>query len=189
MQEEISRSPRVPRGCEPQCHWASCATTGFTVGGLTGFLGVGGGFLIVPALLIFGRLPLKLAIGTSLVVITVNCIGGLAGHVPQAPLDWQITAMFLALALAEMFAGTTAPARKSLNWFGYLRPESEDLAEGITASCLSISPTIDSFIEAPGVVGCVGQAAAHAPPRHALPPRPPVNQVTDRIIAKTAASA
>lgn len=96
---------------EPQCRWASCSTTGFVVGGLTGFLGVGGGFLIVPALLIFGRLSLKVAIGTSLVVITANSAAGLVGHLRQTPLDWQITAMFLALALVGMFAGQTLAAR------------------------------------------------------------------------------
>ncbi len=90
---------------------AKLCNDGFLVGGLTGFLGVGGGFLIVPALLMFGRLPLKLAIGTSLVVITVNCIGGLAGHLRQTPFDWQTTAMFLGLALLGMFAGRNLSAR------------------------------------------------------------------------------
>ncbi len=108
---------------KPKCHWPSCATTGFVVGGLTGFLGVGGGFLIVPALLMFGRLPLKLAIGTSLVVITVNCIGGLAGHLRQTPFDWQTTAMFLALALVGMFAGRKFAARieaeRLRRWFAW----------------------------------------------------------------------
>jgi len=108
---------------EPQCRWASCSTTGVVVGGLTGFLGVGGGFLIVPALLIFGRLPLKLEIGTSLVVITVNCVGGLVGHLRQTSFLWPTTAMFLALALAGMFAGRHFAARleaeRLRRWFAW----------------------------------------------------------------------
>ena len=115
--------PEVPVVGEPQCHWASCATTGFAVGGLTGFLGVGGGFLIVPALLMFGRLPLKLAIGTSLVVITVNCLGGLVGHLRQTSFDWHTTALFLALALVGMFAGRKFAARieaeRLRHWFAW----------------------------------------------------------------------
>lgn len=53
---------------------------GVGVGFLTGFLGVGGGFLIVPALTLVGRLPVKQAIGTSLVVIAINCASGLFAH-------------------------------------------------------------------------------------------------------------
>ena len=71
----------------PQCHWPSCATRGFAVCGLTGVLGVGGGFLIVPALLFFGHLPLNVAISTSLVVIMVNCLAGLLGHLRETAFD------------------------------------------------------------------------------------------------------
>jgi uncharacterized membrane protein YfcA len=49
---------------------------GLAVGGLTGFVGVGGGFLIVPALVIFGKLPMRLAMGTSLVIIVFNSATG-----------------------------------------------------------------------------------------------------------------
>ena len=88
-----------------QCKWQRCAGTGLVVGGLTGFLGVGGGFLIVPALMFFGRLPLKSAIITSLVVIAVNSFAGLAGHLHQAPFDWKIAGMFLGASLLGMFGG------------------------------------------------------------------------------------
>lgn len=94
-----------------ECHWPRCATTGLAVGGLTGFLGVGGGFLLVPALLIFGRLPLKLAISTSLVVITVNSAAGLLGHLRETPFDWGVAGMFLSVALAGMLAGRAFASR------------------------------------------------------------------------------
>ena len=106
------------------CRWHICAATGLAVGGLTGFLGVGGGFLIVPALVLFGHLPLKAAIATSLLVIAVNSFAGLAGHLPQAHFDWRISGMFLGLALAGMaagrhFAGRLAVEhlRHAFSWF------------------------------------------------------------------------
>lgn len=108
---------------KPQCHWQSCTASGFAVGGLTGFLGVGGGFLIVPALLFFGRLPLKLAIGTSLVVITVNCLAGLVGHLQATPFDWHIAGMFTGFALAGMLGGRTVAAHvhpeRLRRWFAW----------------------------------------------------------------------
>ena len=108
---------------KPQCHWISCAASGFAVGGLTGFLGVGGGFLIVPALLFFGRLPLNVAICTSLVVITVNCLAGLVGHLRDTPFDWRIAGMFTAMALVGMLAGRTLGARvhpeRLRRWFAW----------------------------------------------------------------------
>lgn len=93
------------------CRWQVCGGTGLVVGGLTGFLGVGGGFLIVPAMVIFGRLPLKQAIATSLVVIAVNSIAGLVGHLGQTPFDWGTAAMFLGAALAGLLAGRAFAGR------------------------------------------------------------------------------
>ncbi len=63
---------------------------GFGVGILTGFLGVGGGFLIVPALVFFGGLPMKEAVGTSLLVIALNCVAGLFGHLSYGLFDLKI---------------------------------------------------------------------------------------------------
>ncbi|MBL0921140.1 MAG: sulfite exporter TauE/SafE family protein, partial [Phycisphaerales bacterium] len=81
------------------------AAQGLGVGGLTGLLGVGGGFLIVPALTLLGRLPVKTAIGTSLAVIAMNCAAGfvkswrvlrdLGGSV-----DWVTVALFSAVGIA-----------------------------------------------------------------------------------------
>jgi uncharacterized protein len=57
---------------------------GFGVGAVTGFFGVGGGFLIVPALVGFGGLGMKATVGTSLFVIGINCAAGLLGHARKA---------------------------------------------------------------------------------------------------------
>lgn len=79
---------------------------GLGVGILTGFLGVGGGFLIVPALVFFGGLSMKKAIGTSLFVIFLNCIAGLIGHLNQDSFDWLITGEVMALAIGGAIVGT-----------------------------------------------------------------------------------
>ncbi len=109
---------------EIHCRWPVCGATGLAVGLLTGFLGVGGGFLIVPALVFFGRLPLKMAIGTSLVVITVNSAAGIVGHLRNTHFDWRLTLLFLVLAVGGMLAGrlifhrlNPANLRRWFAWF------------------------------------------------------------------------
>jgi uncharacterized protein len=75
---------------------------GIGVGVLTGFLGVGGGFLIVPALVFFGGLTMKKAIGTSLLVIALNCFAGFLGHLNQGifAANLQKSFAFLVFAVA-----------------------------------------------------------------------------------------
>lgn len=85
--------------------WKALAV-GFGVGVLTGFLGVGGGFLIVPALVMFGGLSIKDAIGTSLFVIFLNCVAGFAGHASQNHFNWNLTALVTLLAGGGAIAGT-----------------------------------------------------------------------------------
>jgi hypothetical protein len=81
---------------------------GYLVGFLTGFLGVGGGFLIVPALTLVARIPIKQAIGTSLLVISINCASGVYAH-GTSTLDWSLIAPFLVASLtASMFASRFA---------------------------------------------------------------------------------
>ncbi len=76
------------------------------VGLLTGLVGVGGGFLIVPALVLLGRVPIKLAIGTSLFVITMNCAAGIVGYLGHVTMPWGIVGMFTAVAIGGLVAGT-----------------------------------------------------------------------------------
>jgi uncharacterized membrane protein YfcA len=84
---------------------------GAVVGVLTGFLGVGGGFVIVPALVFLCRLDMKRAVGTSLVIIAVNSIAGLAGHLGRDDLDLGTTALFALFAAVGAFAGHALAAR------------------------------------------------------------------------------
>ena len=87
-------------------HRVQGVLAGLGVGVLTGFLGVGGGFLIVPALVFFGGLSMKKAIGTSLFVIFLNCAAGLVGHMSQNVFDWQLTGVVMALAVGGAVVGT-----------------------------------------------------------------------------------
>ena len=89
-----------------QCRPSRCLVAGIAVGVLTGFLGVGGGFLILPALVLFAGLDMKPAIGTSLAVIAVNCLGGLIGQLRYVNFDWPLTLAFLALSIVGMVSGT-----------------------------------------------------------------------------------
>lgn len=83
-----------------------CLSAGFVVGLLTGFLGIGGGFLIVPALVLFAGLDTRMAAGTSLAVIAFNAATGLAGQLRFQNVEWASLSGFVAFAIAGMFIGT-----------------------------------------------------------------------------------
>ena len=96
-----------------QCRTWPCLGIGATVGFLTGFLGVGGGFLIVPALVLFAGIETRIAIGTSLAVIAFNALAGLAGQIRHTSFDWPVALAFLGFALAGMVAGLRVAQRVS----------------------------------------------------------------------------
>ncbi|WP_219417274.1 sulfite exporter TauE/SafE family protein [Pseudonocardia nigra] len=89
------------------------AGCGVVTGFLTGFLGVGGGFLVVPALVIVLRLPMALAIGTSLMIITTNSVASLASRLGVAEVDWAVVAPFAATAIVGTLAGKLVSDRLS----------------------------------------------------------------------------
>lgn len=83
---------------------------GFLAGCLTGFMGVGGGFLIVPALVIFSHLSMSLAVGTSLVIIAMNCFTGFFEHrfvldALHLSVDWKIIGMISIAGILGSFIG------------------------------------------------------------------------------------
>ena len=75
------------------------------VGALTGLIGVGGGFLIVPTLVLFGGVPMKIAIGTSLLVIAANCAAGFAGYSGHVTIPWAAVGTFTGVAAIGIFGG------------------------------------------------------------------------------------
>ena len=86
---------------------------GFGVGIVTGFLGVGGGFLIVPALVLFGGLSMHMAVGTSLLVIALNSAAGFIGHWQHSTLPLNATLAFTAAAISGTFIGAWLSRRIS----------------------------------------------------------------------------
>lgn len=87
-------------------HLAAVAVAGLGVGVLTGLVGVGGGFLIVPALVLLLSVPMKEAVGTSLLVITLNAAAGFAGYLGTVELDWLFLAGFTGVAIGGILVGT-----------------------------------------------------------------------------------
>jgi uncharacterized membrane protein YfcA len=81
------------------------SASGAGVGLLTGILGVGGGFLVVPALVMLVGLPIQTAVGTSLIIITMNSIAGLLGHIGSSSMDWMVTLIFTVAGILGTFSG------------------------------------------------------------------------------------
>ncbi len=94
-------------------HMGHIAAHGVGVGVLTGLVGVGGGFLIVPALVLLSGIPMKIAIGTSLVIVAAKSYSGFAGYVAAVPVDWSTMASFTAVTVAGSFVGTRVAHRFS----------------------------------------------------------------------------
>jgi uncharacterized protein len=89
------------------------AGVGLGVGVLTGLVGIGGGFLFVPALVLLGRLNVKVAIGTSLFVIAASTVAGYLGYRGQVRVPWAVVATFTAVALVGLVTGTRLVPRLS----------------------------------------------------------------------------
>ncbi|MFG2101108.1 sulfite exporter TauE/SafE family protein [Micromonospora echinaurantiaca] len=97
---------------------------GVVVGLVTGLVGAGGGFLVVPALALLGGLPMPVAVGTSLVVIAMKSFAGLAGYLSSVSINWGLAAAVTLAAILGSFAGGRLagriPAdvlRKAFGWF------------------------------------------------------------------------
>ncbi len=97
---------------------------GAVVGTLTGLVGAGGGFLIIPALVVFSGLPMKQAIGTSLLIIAMKSLMGFLGDLSHYRLDWWLLGAMTALAVAGSLVGNRLSRRihssnlkKGFGWF------------------------------------------------------------------------
>ena len=78
---------------------------GIVVGVLTGIVGAGGGFLIIPALVLLAKLPMKKAVATSLLIIAIKSLIGFIGDVQNMNIDWLFLAIFTGLSVVGMFVG------------------------------------------------------------------------------------
>ncbi|KOP23314.1 permease [Hapalosiphon sp. MRB220] len=85
--------------------WLAIPIEGLGVGILTGFVGIGGGFMIIPALVLLGKTPMKEAIGTSLVIISLKSVTGFAGYFGNVPIDFHLMMFFTLAAILGTLAG------------------------------------------------------------------------------------
>ncbi len=90
---------------------AKVIVEGVVVGVVTGIVGAGGGFLVVPALVLLGGLRMEHAVGTSLLVIAMKSFAGLAGHLGHVEIDWPLTLAVTAAAVVGSFAGGALAGR------------------------------------------------------------------------------
>ncbi|OBG19860.1 hypothetical protein A5765_01530 [Mycolicibacterium celeriflavum] len=113
-----------PSGADRPLPVAKIVIEGVVVGLVTGLVGAGGGFLVVPALALLGGLPMPLAVGTSLVVIAMKSFAGLAGYLTSVQIDWGLAGAVTAAALGGALVGARLTARvnpdalrKAFGWF------------------------------------------------------------------------
>ncbi|MCG9890726.1 MAG: sulfite exporter TauE/SafE family protein [Thermosynechococcaceae cyanobacterium MS004] len=110
---------------KPLCKycWLWLLSEGVLVGILTGLVGVGGGFAIVPALVLLADVPMKQAIGTSLLIIIANSIAGFLGYLGHVNLDWHLMISFIFAAsvgtLPGAYLARFVSAQRLQKIFGY----------------------------------------------------------------------
>jgi uncharacterized membrane protein YfcA len=109
---------------EQQFNYPLIMLEGMLVGALTGLVGAGGGFLIIPALVILSKLPMKQAVGTSLLIIAMKSLFGFLGDMSHTVMDWKLLLSVTALAIIGLFIGNSFnrkinpnSLKKGFGWF------------------------------------------------------------------------
>lgn len=104
-------------------NFAKLVIYGITIGLVTGLLGAGGGFLLIPALVLLLKLPMKKAIGTSLMIIALNSLIGFTGDIGHFDIDWFFLFKITLIAIAGIFIGGALskkiPGEKLKKGFGW----------------------------------------------------------------------
>ena len=142
---------------------------GLAVGVVTGLVGAGGGFLVVPALALLGGLPMPTAVGTALIVIAMNSTAGLAGHLSSGSIDWTVASAITTAAVIGALVGARLTTkidpgvlRKGFGWF-VLAMSSVILAEEIRPS---VGIAMAALTSTAAVMTFVCTRYAHCPLRH-----------------------
>ncbi|MHA4846936.1 sulfite exporter TauE/SafE family protein [Flavitalea antarctica] len=110
--------------CSDCLRFSKLVGYGIVIGLVTGFLGAGGGFLLIPALVLLLKLPMKTAIGTSLMIIALNSLVGFTGDLGHFPIHWLFLLKVTGIAVTGMFLGSTLSnkitgdrLKKGFGWF------------------------------------------------------------------------
>ncbi len=118
-----SKGDSVPNVKVSVLHYPLLFLQGVLVGLIAGLIGAGGGFLIIPTLIWFGKLPMKRAIATSLLIIAVNSLIGFLGDVQNLQIDWAFLMIFTSLSILGIFIGmyfsNKIDGKKLKRWFGW----------------------------------------------------------------------
>jgi uncharacterized membrane protein YfcA len=100
---------------------------GLVVGIITGLIGAGGGFLIIPALVLLAKLPMKKAVATSLLIIAIKSLIGFIGDVENLEIDWNFLLTFTSISVVGMFIGIYLnkfidgkKLKKAFGWFVFI---------------------------------------------------------------------
>jgi len=108
---------------EIQYNYPLIGIEGLVVGILTGIVGAGGGFLIIPALVLLAKLPMKKAVGTSLLIVAVKSLIGFLGDVPNIEVNWEFLLIFTSISIVGIVIGVYASkfisGKKLKKGFGY----------------------------------------------------------------------
>ncbi len=105
-------TPAPPSAMRTASHFRPAVlVAALAVGLLTGLVGIGGGFLVVPALVLLSGVPMHRAIGTSLVVIAMNATSGVLGYLGQTAIDWRMVGWFTLLSSVGILAGARWSSR------------------------------------------------------------------------------
>jgi uncharacterized protein len=103
---DVEHTNKTEKHPEPKFNYGGILAEGLVVGTLTGLVGAGGGFLIIPALVLFSKLDMKMAVGTSLLIIAAKSLFGFIGDVYNYDINWIFLAIFSSISIVGIFIGT-----------------------------------------------------------------------------------
>lgn len=118
------RNDEGEESSEIQYNYPMIVLEGLVVGLLTGIVGAGGGFLIIPALVLLAKLPMKKAVATSLMIIAIKSLIGFIGDVQNFEIDWTFLLSFTGISIVGIFVGIYlnkfidgSKLKKGFGWF------------------------------------------------------------------------
>lgn len=122
-----NKRPEPESGTEVLYNYPLIIIEGFVIGVLTGIVGAGGGFLIIPALVLLAKLPMKKAVATSLLIIAVKSLIGFIGDIETMDIQWKFLMWFSLLSIIGIFAGVKLnqfvdgkKLKKAFGWFVFV---------------------------------------------------------------------
>jgi uncharacterized membrane protein YfcA len=124
IKNQVNKSHLLNTDAKPTVPLIKLLLMGIAVGLATGFLGAGGGFLLIPALVLLLKMPMKRAVGTSLLIIALNSLIGFTGDIGHFKIDWYFLIALSLIAMAGVLAGGMlakkvdgVKLKKAFGWF------------------------------------------------------------------------